>query len=285
MSSFLILTSRVLDTMLRVEVSYPKQKVIDLIGEYEEYLESTGKMDIKQFTRTFTPQAPKDGASGTKKPIELTSKGLIKEFGKDAIRKMGPLEKDESKEDEKSKENETVKSNEDDDDKSEIDAEGDEDIKPDFRAPPDDVKYIPKNTNNLGYYNVLKGMITQLELDGTLGTRGDYGRTVKGGKINEGKDEEYYYNLDDEFIDDNELVNNESMHKDFSQVEVQNLDDFYDTFEFLPCNTIEKFSEIIKARKRQRIEDEQIDDPKINEKCNQLEKAVKENKDGKFLAP
>ena len=36
----------------------------------------------------------------------------------------------------------------------------------------------------------------------------------------------------------------------------------------------------MKARKRKRMDAEQISDPKISEKCSQLEKAVKERKDG-----
>ena len=127
-------------------------------------------------------------------------------------------------------------------------------------------------------------MITRMELEGTLGRRREYGRTIKGGKMNERKDEEFYYNLDDEFIDDNELVNNESMHKDFSQQELQNTEDdlekFYNKFEFLSNDEINNFSSVLKARKRKRMDAELISDPKISEKCTQLEKAVKERKDG-----
>lgn len=122
-----------------------------------------------------------------------------------------------------------------------------------------------------------------MELEGTLGMRREYGRTTQGGKINEQKDEEYYYNLDDEFIDDNELVNNESIHKDFSQHELINEDDhqkFYEKFEFLTHSEIKNYSSYLKAKKRKRMEDEEISDPKINEKWVQLEKAVHESKDG-----
>lgn len=222
-------TCKVLECMLRVEVKFPHQKVVNLIGEYEDYLESTGLLDVKDVKRRNNLQ-------------------------------------------QKSNEDEDVKSVEEGDEKA-----------VDFKVDPKDLHTIPMGTKNLGYYDVLKGMITRMELEGTLGKRREYGRTTKGGKINEERDEEYYYNLDDEFIDDNDLVNNESMHKDFSQNEIQNdedLDKFYNNFEFLPTNTIEKFSENIKARKRKRMEDEKISDPKINEKMAQLEKAVNENKDG-----
>lgn len=177
--------------------------------------------------------------------------------------------------------NDVKKTNKPSDEDAESAEEGDEN---DVKMDPTEMGKIPVGTKNLGYYDVLKGMITRMELEGTLGKRREYGRTTKGGKINEERDQEFYYNLDDEFIDDGELVNNESMNKDFSQQEIvhpdDDLDRFYHSFEFLPCSKIEKFSENVKARKRKRMEDEQISDPKINEKMVQLEKAVQENKDG-----
>lgn len=220
---------RVLETMLRIEVKYPEQKVVNLIGEYEDYLEATGLLDVKDVNRR-----------------------------------------------------KNLNQNPDDDAKSA--EEGDEnDVKNQKFDPKEELRNISPGVKNLGYYDVLKGMITRMELEGTLGRRREYGRTTKGGKINEERDEEFYYNLDDEFIDDGELVNNESMHQIFSQQEINAEDDlekFYQSFEFLPCNKIEKLSENIQARKRKRMEDEQISDPKINEKMLQLEKAVHENKDG-----
>lgn len=201
------------------------------MGEYEDYLEENGFLDIKDVKRRNNLQKKSEG---------------------------------------------------DEDAKSIEEGEGDKD---DFKIDPRDLNEIPSGTKNLGYYDVLKGMITRMELEGTLGKRREYGRKTKGGKINEERDEEYYYNLDDDFIDDGELVNNESMNRDFSQHEFNydwdnDLDKFYQNFEFLSCSTIEKFSESIKARKRKRMEDEEISDLKINDKMSQLEKAVHENKDG-----
>ena len=222
---------RVLETMLRIEIKYPQNKVVNLMGEYEDYLEENGLLDVK-----------------------------------DVKRRNNIQKKSEEEEDAKSV------------------AEGEEN-RVDFKIDPHDLNEIPQGTKNLGYYDVLKGMITRMELEGTLGKRREYGRKTKGGKINEERDEEFYYNLDDDFIDDGELVNNESMNRDFSQQEFNNdndadLDKFYHNFEFLPWETISKFSETIKARKRKRMEDEEISDEKINEKMALLEKAVHENKDG-----
>lgn len=216
--------------MLRIDVNFPQQKVVNLIGEYEDYLETTGLLDVKD------------------------------------IKRRNNIQQKSAEEDEDSK------SAEEGDDKG-LDAKID----------PKDLVEIPRGTKNLGYYDVLKGMITRMELEGTLGKRREYGRTTQGGKINEERDEEYYYNLDDEFIDDNELVNNESMHKDFSQNDIHMDDDverFYQNFQFLGPNEIENLSKNVIQRKRQRMEDEQIADMKIAEKMMQLEKAVKENKDG-----
>jgi len=220
---------KVLESMLRINVDFPNQKVVNLIAEYEDYLEETGLLDIKDVKRRKNLQNYND---------EEDAKSV------------------------------------DEGDEKELNAKLD----------PSDLADIPVGTKNLGYYDVLKGMITRMELEGTLGKRREYGRTTKGGKINEQKDEEYFYNLDDEFIDDAELVNNESMNKDFSQHELANGDEsiekFYNNFEFLPCNKIKNFSDTIKAKKRKRMEDEQISDQKINDKMSQLEKAVHENKDG-----
>lgn len=37
--------------MLRISVVYPEQKVINLIANYEDYLEETGLIDIKEVKR------------------------------------------------------------------------------------------------------------------------------------------------------------------------------------------------------------------------------------------
>jgi hypothetical protein len=143
--------------------------------------------------------------------------------------------------------------------------DGNEDQHPLPIHSPFSMDFISKPKNH-GYYNVLKGMITRMELDGTLGKQREYGRTTKGKKLNEGKDEEYYYNLDDDFIDDQELNKNESNFKDFSQHEVINNNDQDEEFEFLPGDQIHYYSEIVKERKRKRLEAEEIDDEKIKEK-------------------
>jgi hypothetical protein len=148
----------------------------------------------------------------------------------------------------------------------------------DIKFDPNELKQLPISNKNLGYYDVLKGMITRMELEGTLGKRREYGRTVKGRKLNEERDQEFYYNLDDEFIDDNEIINNESMHRDFSQQELVESD--IENYEFLTCGQLQKLGDNIQARKRKRFEDEQISDIRIDEKMSQLEKAVRENKDG-----
>ena len=212
--------NKILETMLRIEVNFPKQKFMYLIDEYEDYLESNGLIDIKDVKRR----------------------------------------------------NNIQKSN--DDDAKSAEEANDADVKFD----PNDLNQLPISSKNLGYYDVLKGMITRMELEGTLGKRREYGRTIKGGKINEERDQEYYYNLDDEFIDDNEIINNESMHRDFSQQEPVESD--VENYEFLPSEQLQQLGENIQARKRKRMEDEQISDVKIDEKMSQLEKAVKENKDG-----
>lgn len=212
--------NKILETMLRIEVNFPKQKFMYLIDEYEEYLESNGLIDIKDVKRR----------------------------------------------------NNIQKSN-DDDVKSAEEAN-----EADIKFDPNELKQLPICNKNLGYYDVLKGMITRMELEGTLGKRREYGRTVKGGKLNEERDQEFYYNLDDEFIDDNEIINNESMHRDFSQQELVESD--IENYEFLPSEQLQQLGENIQARKRKRMEDEQISDIRIDEKMSQLEKAVKENKDG-----
>jgi hypothetical protein len=212
--------NKILETMLRIEVSYPKQRFMNLMDEYEDYLESNGLIDIKDVKRRNNIQKSND---------------------------------------------DEVKS-----------AEEANDI--DIKFDPNDVKQIPISNKNLGYYDVLKGMITRMELEGTLGKRREYGRTVKGGKINEERDQEFFYNLDDEFIDDNEIVNNESKHIDFSQQELAESD--IENYEFLPSEQLQQLGDNIQARKRKRMEDEQISDVKIDEKMGQLEKAFKENKDG-----
>ena len=141
---------------------------------------------------------------------------------------------------------------------------------------------MPIAARNTGYSYVLKEMITRIELDGTLGKRREYGRKTEGKKMNEERDQEFYYNLDDAFIDDGEIVNNESMNRDFSQQEhlEDDLGRFLLNFEFLPSDKLQKYGENIQARKRKRMEDEQISDERINDKMEQLEKAIHENKDG-----
>ena len=56
------------------------------------------------------------------------------------------------------------------------------------------------------YHGVLKNMIARLELEGTLATRKEIGRSEKGRKYNQEKDADVFYDLDDKFIDDNELM-------------------------------------------------------------------------------
>lgn len=214
--------------MLRIRVDFPKQKVVNMLAEYEDYLEETGLVDIKD--------------------VKRRNKINLKHCEND----------------------EEVKSI----------TEGDEDNDP--TAPKIDFNDIPgiQTTRGISYHNVLKDMITRMELDGTLGKRRDYGRATVQGKFNEKRDEEYYYNLDDEFIDDNALMNNDSMLKDFSQQELINGEDdiekYYNQFEFLTDGQMKNYSSVLKAKKRKRLEDEQISDPKINEKLVQLEKAVNE---------
>ena len=41
----------VLEAMLRIKVEFPKQKVVNLMGEYEDYLEENGFLDIKDVKR------------------------------------------------------------------------------------------------------------------------------------------------------------------------------------------------------------------------------------------
>lgn len=175
-------TCKVLETMLRIEVKHPQQRVLNLIGEYEDYLEETGLVDLRDVKRRNNLQQNSD-------------------------------------------ENEDAKSV----------AEGEEQAVEE--KPPVFEEKHPLGGRTFGYNDVLKKMITRLELEGTIGRRREYGRKTKGFKINEERDEEYYYNLDDDFIDDKDLINNESMNRDFSQQEFHNEEDvetFYKNFEFLP---------------------------------------------------
>ena len=57
-------------------------------------------------------------------------------------------------------------------------------------------------------------------------------------------------------------------------------DVFYSRFGFLTDKDMQHFMEIQQAEKRQRLEDEQIDDEKIAEKVALLEKCIQQNKKG-----
>jgi len=146
-------TVGVLETMLRIEVEYPENKVLNLKAEFEEYLEDNGLVDMR----------------------DNNSKNNPLSFG--LKNKTGEV------------------SNEGDD----IAEEGDE---PEAKFNPKDFMAKPIGQDNYGYSNVIKGLITRIEQEGTLGKRREYGRATKGKKMNEERDQEFYYNLDDDFIDD-----------------------------------------------------------------------------------
>lgn len=192
---------KVLTSMLRIHIDFPRQRSVNMMEEYEDYLEANDLVDEKDVRRRQNLQQ-------------------ISNEDQD----MDSANEEESK-------------------------DGNEDQVP-LPAPPSfGINFMAKPKNH-GYYNVLKGMITRMELDGTLGKQREYGRKTQGKKLNEGKDEEYYYNLDDDFIDDQELNNNESNLKDFSQHEVINNNDQDEEFEFLPGDQIHNYSEIVKERKK-----------------------------------
>lgn len=146
---------------------------------------------------------------------------------------------------------------------------------------------LNKKHKKFDYHSVIKGMISRLEMEGTLAEQKSIGRTEKGKRFNCEREREDYYDLDDNFIDDEEaLLCNDSMsqliqpRQPSSINPEEELSKFYDRFKFLPVDEVKNEMENIQARKRQRIEKEKISDEKITEKMKQLEKAVHEGKEG-----
>ena len=80
---------------------------------------------------------------------------------------------------------------------------------------PEEVDLPTKGARGTGYQDFLKGMIARLEMEGTLGRAAEYGRkegTRSGKKINVDRDKEALYDLDDPFIDDNDVVMEDNQH-------------------------------------------------------------------------
>ena len=79
---------------------------------------------------------------------------------------------------------------------------------------PDDFALPNKSNWGTGYQDFLKGMIARLEMEGTLGWAAEYGRKEgkSGKKINVDRDKEALYDLDDPFIDDEDVVMEDNQH-------------------------------------------------------------------------
>jgi hypothetical protein len=97
-------------------------------------------------------------------------------------------------------------------------------------------------------------MIARLDQEGTLGQRKEIGRTEKGSKFNHDKEREAFYDLDDEFIDDEEMNNQDSMshvipHQEFfSNIEEAN-EKFFEKFKFVPNDKIKDMGNFLKQLK------------------------------------
>ena len=189
--------STVLKEMLRIEVDFPSNKVVNLIDEYQEYLEENGLKDERSVWR-----------------------------------ELNNLEEDE-------------------DQKQEA---GDDELMPEQAFNPLELN---KKHKKFDYHSVIKGMISRLEMEGTLAEQKSIGRTEKGKRFNCEREREDYYDLDDNFIDDEEaLLCNDSMsqliqpRQPSSVNPEEELSKFYDRFKFLPVDEVKNEMENIQARKR-----------------------------------